>query len=667
MQLAFGMERHERHAVSDIDEVKSRVDIVDLVGQYVQLQRAGRNFKALCPFHSERTPSFYVSPERQTWHCFGACGTGGDVFTFVMRREGVEFREALRLLAERAGVRLSGAPGPAKDEDERRARLIAANEAAAAMYHRLLLGSQEAKGARDYLAARGVDGPMIEAFQLGYSPAGWDALCQHLVGRGFAREELAQAGLLVESERGGYDRFRNRLMFPIADERGRIVGFGARRLEGDSEGAKYLNTPQTPVFDKSGLLYGLSRAKERVRVERAVIVVEGYLDAITAHQHGITHVVASMGTALTERQIRTLERLRAKIYLALDADAAGIEATLRALREAEAAGAVRAAPASAHPAALSEEEFSVRAQEWSRDALRRAAVNFFVVPLSGKDPDEMIRADRAAWDAAVANAKPFTDHVFDVVAGRTDLSQPAGRAELLRELLPVLRLINEPVYRAHYLQRLARLALVEEDVVRAALVSARPRRRGAATPQEVSAAAATQHAGLRAEEFCLALLLRYPELRPEGRALPPELFSLGEHAAIYQVWCQAHDLEAFRAAVPKELRPRLEQIERRSVPFLEGARLREALHDCVRRIELRRLSEAKRMGTAAIADVGGHEEVTAAIEEARKLLERDEESASDGMGSELAAMLVEDMKVGQRLHRLRPRPERETPQSERAR
>ena len=652
--------------MSVIDEVKGRIDIVDLVSEYVTLQRAGRNFKAVCPFHSERTPSFFVSPDRQTWHCFGACGIGGDVFNFIMKREDVEFGEALRLLAQRAGVSLGGRWQP--EEDERRQRLLQANEAAAAYFHQALLHAKPGEAARAYLASRGLDGDTIEAFQLGWSPDSWDALKSHLTERGFSEEELLAAGLLVESERGGYDRFRGRLMFPIRDERGRVVGFGARALTPsngettDSSGAKYINSPQTPTFDKGGLLYALDRAKETIRRQRSVIVVEGYMDAIAAHQHGIANVVASMGTALTERQIRVLERLKSKILLAMDADAAGLEATLRALQEGQATGAVRAGSASAHPAALGEQEFSERMQEWSRDALKRAAVTFYVVPLSGKDPDEMIRADRSAWETAVANAKPFTDHVFETVAGRKELSQPAQRSELLKELLPVVRLIEEPVYRAHYLQRLARLAQVGEEIVRAELrrSPARSARRAARAPAEPGPGDRAQREPR--EAFCLALLLRYPELRPEGAALAAELFLLEEHRAIFTAWRATPAVESMRQGLPEELHPHLERIMSRDVPFLEGSRLREAFGDCVRRIELRRLSAAKQASAAALTDPDAQQEMGAAVKRAHALLGAgaepapEDSSSAEGASraSELASALVEDMERGRRLHQAPP-------------
>ena len=646
--------------MSVIDEVKSRIDIVDLVSEHVALQRAGRSFKAVCPFHSEKTPSFIVSPDRQTWHCFGACGIGGDVFAFVMKREDLEFGEVLRLLAERAGVTLDSRREP--QEDERRQRLLKANEAAAAYFHHALLHAKPGEIARTYLDARGLDAETIETFQLGYSPDSWDSLKSHLADRDYTGEELLAAGLLVESDRGGYDRFRGRLMFPIRDERGRVVGFGARALESskgqpkENQGANSINTPQTVLFDKSGLLYALDGAKEAIRREKSVVVVEGYMDAIAAHQYGITNVVASMGTALTERQIRTLERLKGKILLAMDADAAGLEATLRALQEGQATGAVRAGPASAHPAALDAEEFSERVQEWSRDALKRAAVTFYIVPLSGKDPDEMIRADRDAWAEAVAGAKPFTDHIFETVANRSDLSQPAQRSALLKELLPIVRLIEEPVYRAHYIQRLARLAQVDEDVVRAELrqAPARSSRRAAAPQAEPRPSdRARREPG---EEYCLALLLRYPELRPEGDALSPEVFLLAEHRAIFVAWREASDRESLRRALPEELHAHIEQIAEKELPYLEGSQLRKAFEDCVRRIKFRRLSAAKQASTAALAEPDAQEGMGAVAEKAHAVWEAgaDQErppvAEDDKRAWELAIAVVEDMEAGRRLH-----------------
>ena len=366
-----------------------------------------------------------------------------------------------------------------------------------------------------------------------------------------------------------------------------------------------------------------------------------------------------MGTALTERQIRTLERFRSKILLAMDADAAGIEATLRALQEAGAAGAIHAGAATVHPEALGEDEFSNRAQEWSRNALKRAAVNFFVIPLSGKDPDEMIRADREGWDAAVAEAKPFTDHVFETVANRSDLSQPNGRSQLMQELLPIVRLIDEPVFRAHYVQRLARLAQVEEEAVHGEL-----RRKPARTARRDATDEPAARQPLRrepAEEFCLALLLRHPELRLEGNDLSPELFLLGEHRAILSAWTETPEIEPLRQALPAPLHEQLDRILAKDLPVLEGAQLRAAFLDCVRRIEVRRLSAAKRASAAALTDPDVQQYMSAAVEQAIALqsAEPPESAASierNTPASELAASLIEDTEMGRRLHQISAEP-----------
>ncbi|MCH8025892.1 MAG: toprim domain-containing protein, partial [Chloroflexi bacterium] len=560
-------------------------------------------------------------------------------------------------------------------EDERRQRLLSANETAAAFFHNALLHADAGAEARAYLAERGLDKTTIEAFQVGYSLDSWDALRNHLTERGFTPDEQLAAGLLVESDRGGYDRFRNRLMFPIRDARGRVAGFGGRVLASASDdsaksaGAKYINTPQSPIFDKSGLLYGLDRATDAIRKEKSVVVVEGYMDVIAAHQHGMANSVASMGTALTERQIRTLERFRGKILLAMDADAAGIEATLRALQEAGAAGAIHASAATVHPEALEADEFSNRTQEWSRNALKRAAVNFFVIPLSGKDPDEMIRADRETWDAAVAEAKPFTDHVFETVANRSDLSQPNGRSQLMQELLPVVRLIDEPVFRAHYVQRLARLAQVDEEAVRGELrrKSARTARRDATDEP----AAAQPLRREPAEEFCLALVLRHPELRHEGSDLSPELFLLGEHRAILSAWIETPEIESLRQALSTPLHEQLDRILARDLPVLEGAQLRAAFHDCIRRIEVRRLSAAKRASAAALTDPDVQQYMTAAVEQAIALQSTEPpepalSSERDKRAAELAASLIEDTEMGRRLHQTsaKPQPAEAAQQSE---
>src|SRR4030042_4268403 len=315
-----------------VDEIKQRVDIVEVASEYIPgLKKAGRNFKALCPFHPEKVPSFYVFPERQSWHCFGACGMGGDVFSLVMKKEGVDFGEALRLLAQKAGVSLTPKQGDEREETAERLKKI--NEADAEYYHHLLLQSPEARWTRSYLGQRGISDKTIEEFQLGFSPDSWEALRGELTEGRYPGGELVSAGLLVEKEQGGtYDRFRNRLMFPIRDIAGRVLGFGARVV--DDSLPKYLNSPQTAVFDKSNSLYGIDRAKSGIRKQKLAVVVEGYIDVLAAHQFGFNNVVASLGTALTERQIGIIKKLTKSLVLALDADTAGEMATLRGIEVA---------------------------------------------------------------------------------------------------------------------------------------------------------------------------------------------------------------------------------------------------------------------------------------------------------------------------------------------
>ncbi|GAH91630.1 unnamed protein product [marine sediment metagenome] len=314
--------------MSVISEVKQKMDIVEVISDYVPLQKAGRNFKALCPFHSEKHPSFFVFPEQQTWHCFGACGTGGDVFSFVMKKEGIDFGQALRLLAQRAGITLSSPEISKSAEDKKRERLFQINEAAAEYYRHLLFNTKAGEPARAYLSKRKITPETMEKFRLGFSPDSWEALKKFLMSKGYEERELFEAGLIIEKEGGGnYDRFRNRLMFPICDIQGRVTGFGARVL--DESLPKYINSPQTPIFDKSGNLYGIDQAKLAARQKNLVIIVEGYMDVLRAHQHGWQNVVASMGTSVTEKQVAIVKRSSKNIALSLDADAAGEEATLR--------------------------------------------------------------------------------------------------------------------------------------------------------------------------------------------------------------------------------------------------------------------------------------------------------------------------------------------------
>ncbi len=614
--------------MNEVEEIKARLDIVDIVGQYVQLQKAGRTFKAPCPFHSERTPSFIVSPDRQSWHCFGACGTGGDIFSFVMRKEGLEFPDALRMLAERAGVRLQERH-VSREQDRARERLYAVNQAACQHFRKLLAASPAGKQAYGYLERRGIDEATAERFGLGYSAPAWEALREHLATLGFSDHEMLSAGLLVEAEGRLHDRFRGRLMFAISDVKGRVIGFGARALD-DSQ-PKYINTSQTALFDKGGLLYALDRAQQGIRREGRAVVVEGYMDAIAAHQHGFDNVVAQMGTALTERQVRLLKKLAGEIVLALDADAAGSQAMLRGhevIREA-----------------LRGSEKTVPVVSW-RGLVRyqeAASVNLRVAVLpDGQDPDDVIRAGPDLWRSLIEGARPILDYRLEAASAVHDLNDPRGRSSVVQEFLPLLSAVADPVVRAHYVQRLSRISLLGEEELSAMLARGIPRPSAGVAVNPAAGASASR--GDQREEFLLALLLRYPELRPQAIGLPEELLWESENRQILAAWKQGPELEAVKSAVPLELGPHLERLTFRTLPAFDAMEAVEALRDCTAKLKRRALEVEKQAITALLAS--RQEELgAAALVGAAGSAPAEDESAR-----ELADLQIRDMETGLKLH-----------------
>ncbi len=480
-------------AREDVERVREAIDIVELIGSTLDLRKAGKNYKALCPFHQEKTPSFYVFPETQSFYCFG-CGASGDAITFVMRTEQLGFREALERLAERAGITLQSSRLHDDQEDEQRQRLFELNRLAAAWFAHVLWSTAFGEPARAYLERRGVDRATAERFGLGFAPDAPAALLRYLTQRGASSDELVQAGLVVRRDDGSLvDRFRNRVMFPIRDRQGRILGFGGRTL-GDVQ-PKYLNSPQTPLFDKSSVLYALDLAEESIRAQRSAIVVEGYLDAITAHQFGYTNTVASLGTALTERQGKLLRRLADRILLALDADAAGRQATLRGLELLRTALADTERPV-ADPRQL------VRFE-------RTLGVELAVVVLpEGFDPDDLIRQDRPRWEAALARPVPLVDYYLDALLGSQPPAHPREAAALLERVAPLLLELGDPVQVDLYTRAVAHRLHLPEETVRRLLASYRRR------PVKSSSSTNGQQPGQRpltTEQQLIALLLRYPD------------------------------------------------------------------------------------------------------------------------------------------------------------
>jgi len=564
-----------------VADIKSRLPIVDVVGETVALKRAGSAYKGLCPFHAEKTPSFIVTPDRESWHCFG-CGKGGDVFSFLMERDGVDFREALTRLAEKAGVELSA---QSAREDRRRRRLREALEAAIAWYREVLLRTPQGERARAYLSERGFSDETLDRFSIGYAPNVWDALTKRLGARGFSDEELVSAGVAGPSNRGGViDKFRGRVIFPIRDQSGKATGLGGRILPG-LEGPKYLNSPATPLFDKSRTLFAIDLAKAAIRKAKLSVIVEGYTDVMAAHQAGFTNVVASLGTALTQGQVELATRYADAVALAYDVDLAGEAATQRGLLE-----------------------------ELGPDAAV-SKVRVIRIP-AGKDPDELIRTDPQAWERAITDAKPVIEYFIDRAAAESDLSTIAGRREVTGRSLAILKRVGDRVERALYLQHLARLVNVEERTLGEALERAPLVRRAARPAKEPSGngAGAAVPSLDRLESEALELMLRYPglaaelprdETLPFAGAVARQLAdALRERAAAGAGIGQADpvaDLEAFvnsldpaTGAVARELlqAAALDSTE----PSLDPPEAREVLRICLLRLRVERLDEALRDG-----------------------------------------------------------------------
>ncbi len=479
-----------------IEEIKAKVDVVDEVGLVVALQKSGKSLKGLCPFHNERTPSFYVFPESQTWHCFG-CNEGGDVFSFVEKQQGLEFRDVLLYLAEKAGISVEGYESGRDPEQEReihaaKERLRKLNEDAQLWFHQVLLRSKEAADARAYIRKRGISTESVIAFGLGYAPDRWDGLCKYLLDAGYSERELVNGGLARargntsawepmsgrndgageignELEPGGsgksggvYDYFRHRIIFPIRDIRRRVIGFGGRAQGDDSP--KYLNSPQTALFEKNTVLYALDMAREAIKLEKQVIIVEGYVDALIAHQYGTKQTVACIGSAITEKHIQQLKKLTKQVTLALDPDAAGAAATEHGIQEA-----LKGFDRKVVPVPMAEEGSGVsqwRRRDEPRGMIRLeeqvdAEINVLQLP-AGEDPDEVIQRDFAAWSYAVAHPLPLIDYYFIVKTAGLNLREPVGKSEAAKRLLPVIGMISDRVKRDAYVRKLASMIGIDE-------------------------------------------------------------------------------------------------------------------------------------------------------------------------------------------------------------
>ena len=486
-----------------VDEIKARLDIVDIVSETVKLRRSGRSYTGFCPFHpNSKTPAFAVFPDNGTWHCFGACNEGGDIFKFVMKREGWDFAETLKYLAAKAGVTLTPMTPERREKEDQYETLRQLLEESVKYYQFQLTKTPAGRAAYDYLLKRGITPASIEAFELGYAPHSFEALLSHLSGKGHALEQMTEVGLLIEKDSGGYyDKFRNRIMFPIRDGAGKMAGFGARVLDPEDV-PKFLNSPQTPLFNKSRLLYGLNMAKKAIRDADQVVIVEGYLDVIALHQNGFANSVSPMGTALNEDQLRYLKKYTRRIVLALDADAAGEKATLRGVEIARQA-LDRETELTYDPRGLLKHE-----------ARLQADVRVTTLP-PGLDPDDVVLKDKQDWQRVLESAKPIVVHVMETLAAGQNLEDAKVKSAIAAQVTPLIEDVPSAVERDTYRQQLARLLKVDErSLMGSQKVRERTRRVSSATAQETQTAAAqpgvriVDNRTLQMEKHFLALLLR---------------------------------------------------------------------------------------------------------------------------------------------------------------
>ncbi len=462
------------------EEIKQKLDIVDVIREYLPLKPAGMNFRAKCPFHREKTPSFMVSPDKQIWHCFG-CQKGGDIFSFIQEIEGIDFVEALRMLAPKAGVTLRRQDPKLASQ---RNRMLDILEMSRKYFHHNLINSPTAAKAREYLKERSLSEETIEEWQIGYSSDSWDAAITLLKSKGFKENEILLSGMIVKSQNSSrfYDRFRARIMFPINDINGNTVAFSARvspEKEAEEKMGKYINSPATQVYDKSKILFGLDKAKMNIKKEDLAIIVEGQMDAISAHQAGFKNVVASSGTALTADQIQILKRYTLNIAIAFDMDEAGAMAADRGIREA-----------------------------------MRAEMNIKVIEVpEGKDPDDCIREDPAAWKETVKHAKPMMHYDFDQTLANKDLSQVENKRSVSQFLLPIISQLGNRIEQDFWLKALAEALAVKEEILREAIQGqSAPRAPRAANEEATATPVETKNREEKMSELMLALILKFPDL-----------------------------------------------------------------------------------------------------------------------------------------------------------
>ena len=552
-----------------INQVIERSDIVDIIGQFTALKKAGRNFKALCPFHNEKTPSFVVNPDKQIFHCFG-CGVGGNAVGFLMRQEHLEFPEAVRFLANKVGVVIPDDESViASPSRQLREEILKVNGLAANFFHDILLSSREpdVKSARDYLKGRGIDLETVKKFQLGFALNEWDALLKYLKSKGISEELMARAGLVIarEGKVGFYDRFRNRIVFPILDVQSRFVAFGARAMA-DTDGAKYINSPETAVYTKGQHMFGLNLTKAAVGKLDRIIVVEGYMDMIMPFVHGVENIAASLGTALTGDQIRLIRRYTPNVVMLFDTDAAGQSAIVRSLD------------------GLIDEGMNVRVATLSLD----------------EDPDSFIRLQGTeAFNARVESAQSLLDFKFNWLATQFDPKSVEGKSKISQELLATIARFKSEVAKYELTKGLAQKLNIPESVLVKQASLGKDQHRSFDEPQVKIKVMASASASA-GEELLLALFLKDPAwVKAARESIGPEDFSDGILRQVVEVvwslaqetsdWSTNNILLRLNDESAQSLVTRLINIEEKKLT--DPARI---FQDCIGKIRIKKIEECIR-------------------------------------------------------------------------
>lgn len=520
-----------------IEEIKKKIDIVGFINSYIATKKFGRNFNAPCPFHQERTPSFVISPERQIWHCFGACQEGGDIFKFLMKWENITFPEALKELAQKAGIPLRSV----QFEDhawKKKERLFEINAMAEQFFEHLLWNTKFGESGVDFLSSRTIHKEAAKKFHIGYAPDSWDSLLKFLKKKKFQEKEIFETGLLVKGQSGNlYDRFRGRLMFPIKDVRGNIIGFSGRSLQKKDTSAKYINIPESLLYRKRETLFGLDLAKEAIKKEKNAYVVEGEFDVISPYQNGFENFIAIKGSALTKEQLMLLKKYTDRITLALDSDAAGTEAMKRGIEEAEAM------------------DFDI-------------SIVFFDF---AKDPDEAVRTDRIKFKKALGNAVPIYDFIVQSAQKKYSPDNPFNKKKIAEEVIPFISTIKNPIVQSHYFKKLSEVLGVDIESVRSLAKKKQDRKK-----EEISYSFQKKNSmetrNILLEKYILSLVLQEgsEEYKTGGvvfSVIEPDDFSIPSYKKIAKAFLEfqkkfpgAFKLASFVDFLEKELQPVCDEI-----------------------------------------------------------------------------------------------------------